>query len=598
MSDNPAPFSSMSLAPALLSALKAVGYEQPSPVQAACIPLLLNGSDVLATAQTGTGKTAAFALPLLSRIDLSLKAPQILVLAPTRELAIQVAKAFESYAQHMQGFNVLAVYGGQAMDGQLRQLRRGAHVIVGTPGRVMDHLRRKSLKLNQLQAVVLDEADEMLRMGFIDDVAWILEQTPEQKQVALFSATMPKPIRKIADTYTHNAKSVAIESATQTVEAIEQVCWTVRGLNKLDALTRLLETEDTDAIIVFVRTKTVTVEVADNLERRGFRASPINGDMSQHLRERTIEKLKQGSVDILVATDVAARGIDVTRVSHVINYDMPYDADVYVHRIGRTGRAGRSGKAILFVTPRENRLLRVIEKHTRQKIEPIELPSQKQVQDKRIERFKQRVVKQLGGKPVPQFAALVETLIEENNVTAEELSTALLAMAQKANPLLAEEKKRKPQKEFSDSGQFKRDSKKPSQRKGRKFESDKQDTGDMESYQLSVGREQQVSVGDIVGAIANEAGISSQYIGRIKLGDNSSTVDLPAGMPKDVFQQLKKVRIRNHPIGLEKSGESGGNFKRPSRDKKSNAGKNKRSANADNRAVRKAPGKRGKIQQD
>jgi len=588
----------MSLAPALLSALKAVGYEQPSPVQEACIPLLLDGKDLLATAQTGTGKTAAFALPLLSRIDLNLQAPQILVLAPTRELAIQVAQAFESYAQHMQGFKVLAVYGGQAMDTQLRQLRRGAHVIVGTPGRIMDHLRRKSLKLGQLQAVVLDEADEMLRMGFIDDVTWILEQTPEQKQVALFSATMPKPIRKIADTYTQNAESVAIESATQTVEAIEQVCWTVRGLNKLDALTRLLETENTDAIVVFVRTKTITVEVADNLEKRGFRAAPINGDMSQHLRERTIEKLKQGSIDILVATDVAARGIDVTRVSHVINYDMPYDADVYVHRIGRTGRAGRSGKAILFVTPRENRLLRVIEKHTRQKIEPIELPTQKQVQEKRIERFKQRVVKQLKNNPVPQFEALISDLIEENNVSPEQLATALLAMAQKSNPLLAEEKKRKSQKAFSDSGQFKRDGKQTHRHKDRKSGNHQQDSGEMESYQLAVGREQQVTPGDIVGAIANEAGISSQYIGRIQLGENSSTVDLPAGMPKDVFQHLKKVRIRNHPIGIEKTGGHSRSFQRPERDNKSNTAKKKRKGNNENRQIRKTPSKRGKTQQD
>ena len=381
-------FADLALSTPVLNAITRIGYEQPSPIQAAAIPHLLEGRDILGTAQTGTGKTAAFALPALSNIDLKIEAPQVLVLAPTRELAIQVAEAFQNYASDMRGFHVLPIYGGSSMSGQLRQLQRGVHVVVGTPGRVMDHLRRGTLKLDKLKTVVLDEADEMLRMGFIDDVTWILDHTPKERQVALFSATMPAVIRKVANTYLNNPEEIKIEAKTATVDSVTQRYWKAVGTSKLDAMTRILEAEDFDGVIVFVRTKTLTVELAEKLEARGHRASPINGDMSQQLRERTIEHLKSSKIDIVVATDVAARGIDVARVSHVINYDIPYDTEAYVHRIGRTGRAGRAGNAILFVAPRERNMLRSIEKATRQAITPMDLPSREQVKERRIDQFK------------------------------------------------------------------------------------------------------------------------------------------------------------------------------------------------------------------
>lgn len=408
-------FADLALSTPVMDALKRIGYEQPSPIQAEAIPHLLDGHDLIGTAQTGTGKTAAFALPLLSKIDLTVSGPQVLVLAPTRELAIQVAEAFKTYASSMKGFNVLPIYGGQAMDTQLRQLRRGVHVVVGTPGRVMDHLRRKTLKLDNLKTIVLDEGDEMLRMGFIEDVEWILEQTPEQRQVALFSATMPAPIRRVADKYLNSPKVVKIISKTSTVERIEQRFWMVSGLHKLDALTRILEVEDFDGIIMFVRTKALTVELAEKLEARGYSASAINGDMTQALRERTIGQLKKGQIDILVATDVAARGIDVARISHVVNYDIPYDTEAYVHRIGRTGRAGRTGKAILFVAPRERRLLRAIENATRQPIKPMELPTRQQVNEKRANDFKATLTQVMSNKKLDFFHQLIQSYIEEHD---------------------------------------------------------------------------------------------------------------------------------------------------------------------------------------
>jgi ATP-dependent RNA helicase DeaD len=388
MTDTIDSFAALQLPPALLAALADVGYETPSPIQAACIPILLAGRDLLGEAQTGTGKTAAFALPVLARLDLAVKMPQALVLTPTRELAIQVAEAFQKYAKHMPGFHVLPLYGGQSMVIQLRALSRGAHVIVGTPGRIMDHLERKSLSLDALQTLVLDEADEMLRMGFIDDVEWILEHTPATRQTALFSATMPEPIRRIAKRYQRDPEQIKIKAATATVSTIRQRYWIARGADKLDALTRMLEVEeDFDAAIVFVRTKLATVELAEKLEARGLEAAALNGDMTQGLREQVIERLKNGSLDIVVATDVAARGIDVPRVSHVINYDIPYDTEAYIHRIGRTGRAGRAGTAILFVAPREQRMLKAIEHATRQKIEPISLPTAGEVAERRVARF-------------------------------------------------------------------------------------------------------------------------------------------------------------------------------------------------------------------
>ncbi|VAX13284.1 DEAD-box ATP-dependent RNA helicase DeaD (= CshA), partial [hydrothermal vent metagenome] len=368
---NPSPsFETMGLGAPLLRAVKDAGYEVPSPIQAESIPPLLEGHDLLGQAQTGTGKTAAFALPLLSRIDVNQRDPQLLVLAPTRELAIQVAEAFQTYARYLKNFHVVPIYGGQSYDIQLRQLKRGAHVVVGTPGRVMDHMRRGTLKLKGLQALVLDEADEMLRMGFIDDVKWVLEQTPPTRQIALFSATMPKEVRKVAQQHLNKPIEIKVEQRTATAETIHQRYWPVSGLHKLDALTRILEVENFDAMLVFVRTKTATIELAEKLEARGHAAEALNGDIPQKLRERTVDRLKKGQIDILVATDIVARGLDVKRISHVLNYDIPYDVEAYIHRIGRTGRAGAKGEAILFVAPREKRLLRAIEKTIRQPIEP------------------------------------------------------------------------------------------------------------------------------------------------------------------------------------------------------------------------------------
>ena len=406
-------FSQLALNKSLLKALDEVGYETPSPIQAETIPLLLEGRDVLGQAQTGTGKTAAFALPFLSNLDLRQKQPQVLVLAPTRELAIQVAEAFQKYASHIKGFHVLPIYGGQDYRGQIRGLERGVHVVVGTPGRVMDHMRRGTLVLDDLKALVLDEADEMLRMGFIEDVEWILEQTPADRQIALFSATMPQQIRRIATKYLNDPAQVTIKVKTTTAETIRQRFWPVSGVHKLDALTRILEAELFDAMIIFVRTKTTTVDLSEKLEARGYASAPLNGDIQQRQRERTIQQLKNGKLDIIVATDVAARGLDVERISHVVNYDVPHDTEAYVHRIGRTGRAGREGDAILFVAPREKRMLKAIEKATRKKIEMMDLPSTELINDKRIAKFKQRITDTLANEDLGLFTQLVEQYEQE-----------------------------------------------------------------------------------------------------------------------------------------------------------------------------------------
>ncbi|MCB0333409.1 MAG: DEAD/DEAH box helicase, partial [Bdellovibrionales bacterium] len=406
-------FRELGLASHLLQTLEAVGYEAPTPIQAQSIPVLLSGQDLLGQAQTGTGKTGAFALPLLSNLDLHANAPQILVLTPTRELAIQVSEAFQTYARNLDGFRVVPIYGGQSMSHQLNHLKRGAHVVVGTPGRLMDHLRRKSLHLDSIKALVLDEADEMLKMGFIEDIEWILEHTPAEKQVALFSATMPPAIRKVARTHLKEAQEIHIESKTSTVETIRQQYWLVSGLHKLDALTRILEVEDGDATLIFVRTKNATVDLAEKLEARGYSAAALNGDVTQQLRERTIQKLKNGELDVVVATDVAARGLDVERISHVINYDIPYDTESYVHRIGRTGRAGRSGSAILFVAPREKRMLATIERATKQKMEAFELPTKKEVSLRRIERFKERLLSTVQNHDLSFYSQIINELSTE-----------------------------------------------------------------------------------------------------------------------------------------------------------------------------------------
>ena len=545
-------FTDLALSTPVLNAITRIGYEQPSPIQAAAIPHLLEGRDILGTAQTGTGKTAAFALPALSNIDLKIEAPQVLVLAPTRELTIQVAEAFQNYASDMRGFHVLPIYGGSSMSGQLRQLQRGVHVVVGTPGRVMDHLRRGTLKLDKLKTVVLDEADEMLRMGFIDDVTWILDHTPPKRQVALFSATMPAVIRKVANTYLNNPEEIKIEAKTATVDSVTQRYWKAVGTTKLDAMTRILEAEDFDGVIVFVRTKTLTVELAEKLEARGHRASPINGDMSQQLRERTIEHLKSSKIDIVVATDVAARGIDVARVSHVINYDIPYDTEAYVHRIGRTGRAGRAGNAILFVAPRERNMLRSIEKATRQAITPMDLPSHEQVKERRIDQFKASIDKALEQSDLSIYSDLIEAFVKEREIAPEQVAAALCFMAQKDRPLVAPEAG-KPERRDSRDTTPGFDEERP-RRKERKEEEFSGESIAMERFRIDVGHNNQVKPGDIVGAIANEADLSSAYIGRISLFDDHSTVDLPAGMPAEMLQLLKKVRVRSQPLNIQSQG--------------------------------------------
>jgi ATP-dependent RNA helicase DeaD len=562
------PFSQLGLAAPVLQAVEEVGYETPSPIQAESIPPLLAGRNLLGMAQTGTGKTAAFALPLLSRLDLSLKQPQILVLTPTRELAIQVAEAMQTYARHLPGFHILPVYGGQGMDVQLRQLRRGVHVVVGTPGRIQDHLRRATLKLDQLQALVLDEADEMLRMGFIDDVEQILEHTPEQKQVALFSATMPEAIKRVARKYVPDPVEIRIQSKTTTVAAIKQRYWQVSGVHKLDALTRILEVEDFEGIIIFVRTKNVTVELAEKLEARGYSASALNGDMNQQLREKTVDRLKRGSLDIVVATDVAARGLDVERISHVINYDIPYDTEAYVHRIGRTGRAGRKGEAILFVAPREQRMLRAIEKATGQKITAMQLPSREAIADKRVMAFKQMITDTLESQDLAFFEELIEGYQTEHNIGLAEVAAALAYQLQRERPLLADKsvKEPQPEKDFEreprDFGRGKstargkegrgREDRNREERGSRKHAAADED---MISYRIEVGRAHGVQPKNIVGAIANEAGIDSAFIGHIKIHDDYSTVDLPEGMPREVFDKLKKVWVSNRQLNISVVGE-------------------------------------------
>jgi ATP-dependent RNA helicase DeaD len=575
-------FSDLALSEPVMRAIQKVGYEQPSPIQAAAIPVLLAGGDILGMAQTGTGKTAAFALPLLSRIDTKQADPQILVLAPTRELAIQVAEAFQKYASEIPGFHVLPIYGGQEMTTQLRQLKRGAHVVVGTPGRVMDHLRRGSLNLNNLKALVLDEADEMLRMGFIDDVEWILEHTPKTRQTALFSATMPKEIRHVCNNYLNDATEIKIASSQSTDANIEQVYWMVSGTNKLDALTRILEVEPFDGMIIFVRTKTATVELAEKLEARGYSASPLNGDMNQQLRERTIERLKTNKLDIVIATDVAARGIDVERVSHVVNYDIPYDSEAYVHRIGRTGRAGRSGKAILFVAPREKRLLYTIEKATKKPITLMELPSGATVTKHRIDQFTQQITDALKEQSdLSFFNDLLAEYSHKNDVSPEQIASALAYLLQVERPLQVKFTDVKPERERSSrderGGRDDRGSRDGGRDRGSRDDRPREDRPrrersdeNMDRYRIEVGRNHEARPGDIVGAIANEAGIESRFIGHIKLHDEYSTVDLPTGISKDTLAKLKKVRVRNRPleISLDTGPRTGGDdfSRKPKRD--------------------------------
>ncbi|WP_347986310.1 DEAD/DEAH box helicase [Methylomonas sp. AM2-LC] len=554
MSDAPShtpSFKDLALSESVLNALESVGYEIPSPIQAEIIPYVLAGRDVLGQAQTGTGKTAAFALPVLSRLDIKQKDPQVLVLAPTRELAIQVAEAFQRYATHIKGFHVLPIYGGQDYTTQLRQLNRGAHVIVGTPGRVMDHMRRGTLKLDQLKTLILDEADEMLRMGFIDDVEWILEQTPSTRQTALFSATMPTEIRKIAQKYLNNPEQVTIKVKTATAANIRQRYWFVSGIHKMDALTRILEAENFDGMIIFVRTKTATIEVAEKLEARGFSASAINGDMSQALRERAIDHLKSGKLDILIATDVAARGLDVDRITHVVNFDIPYDTESYIHRIGRTGRAGRTGDAILFVSPREKRLLANIEQATKQKVEEMQLPSTEFINNTRITRFKQRITDTLAAGELSFYTQLINQYHVEHDVPALDIAAALAKLLQGDTPLLLKEPSKKPRKDADEKSHSSSGRDRDNDR-GPKRDRSRATPVEMELYRIEVGHSDGVKPGNIVGAIANESGIDGDHIARIKIEERYSTVELPAGMPKDLLDALKKVRVVGKPLNISR----------------------------------------------
>ncbi|MDP6197889.1 MAG: DEAD/DEAH box helicase [Porticoccaceae bacterium] len=553
-----ADFQSLGLSTPVLKAVKQLGYEQPSPVQAQSIPILLNGNNLLGTAQTGTGKTAAFALPFLSKIDEKQRSPQVLVLTPTRELAIQVAEAFQSYAKYMKGFNVLPIYGGADIGSQLRSLKRGVQIVVGTPGRMLDHLRRRSLDLSQIKGLILDEADEMLRMGFIDDVETILAQTPPECQRALFSATMPPTIRRVAEKYLGDAERVNIEAKTKTVERIDQQYVTVKSHQKMDALTRVMEVEDFDGVIIFVRTKSSTVDIAERLEARGFSSAALNGDLSQALRERTINRLKKGQVDVVVATDVAARGLDVERISHVINFDIPYDNESYVHRIGRTGRAGREGKAILFITPKETRLLRSIEKSTRQSITPLTMPTNAQVSDQRIQQFTNQLMNTLETPRLDKFRDLITRFAAENELDMADIAAALTYENQKERPLFPKldnivaprdqnRERNRGDKSERRENRSKRDDR-PKQEPRLRDESGNEIP--MVTYRLEVGNDDGITPSNIVGAIANEADISSRYIGSIKLHDDYSTVDLPEGMPDELLAHLKKVRVCGKPMRM------------------------------------------------
>ena len=555
-------FADLGLKAPILEALNDLGYEKPSPIQAECIPHLLSGRDVLGMAQTGSGKTAAFSLPLLNNIDPDLRAPQILVLAPTRELAVQVAEAMTEFSKHMRGVNVVALYGGQRYDVQLRALRQGPQIVVGTPGRLLDHLKRGTLDLSKLSGLVLDEADEMLRMGFIEDVETIMAQIPEGHQTALFSATMPEAIRRITRRFMKEPQEVRIQSSVTTRPDISQSYWSVYGMRKNEALVRFLEAEDFDAAIIFVRTKNATLEVAEALERSGYNSAALNGDMNQALREQTLERLKDGRLDILIATDVAARGLDVERISLVVNYDIPLDAESYVHRIGRTGRAGRAGRALLFVENRERRLLRNIERTMKLTIPEVELPNAELLSTRRLEKFAGRVQQQLESSDLDQYRALLEKLSPQDELDMETLAAALLKMAQGERPLIVQPDAPRPQRrEFRDRDDRRDDRRSPREARdnregGDRPRRERRDVGEMELYRIEVGRDDGVEVRHIVGAIANEGDISSRYIGNIKLFGTHSTIELPKGMPGDILQHFTRTRILNKPMNMQLLGDA------------------------------------------
>lgn len=592
-------FNDLGLSDSILKILDSIGYEKPSPIQEQCITYLLDGKDVIGQAQTGTGKTAAFALPLLDKIDLNLNAPQLLILTPTRELAIQVSEAVQTYARGMKDFHVLPIYGGQSYDVQLRPLKRGVHAVVGTPGRVMDHIKRGTLKLDKLKSFVLDEADEMLKMGFIDDIKWVMERIPKERQIALFSATMPTVIKKVAEKFLNDPQIVKVKNKTETASTITQKYMMVSNMaQKLDALTRILEVITFDAMIVFARTKTMTVELEEKLSARGFSVAAINGDIAQNQRERIINNYKKGKIDILVATDVAARGLDVQRISHVVNYDIPQDAETYVHRIGRTGRAGRAGEAILFVSNRERRMLTTIERVTRQKIEPIELPSAKLINAKRIEAFKDNISATINNQSLEVFEKLVTEFQTANpELEPVKITSALAFIAQGKEPLLISDKAQ------SFGREQRQGEEKTISTKALPLKDNPQIP--MCRYRVDVGNSNSVKPGNILGAVANEADIDSEYIGSIQIFDNFSTIDLPDEMPKDVLNILQKTVVcgkrlniaaltdKNNTArvgGSKSEGNNGRKFgrKKFSKDRKGGNSNRKRQGGGDDRGNRRS----------
>jgi len=557
MTETKMTFKDLGLPEFILNAVADLGFETPSPIQQICIPHLLEGCDVLGMAQTGSGKTAAFSLPILAKIDPTEKHPQLLVMAPTRELAIQVADACEQFVKYAKGINIVTLYGGQRYDIQLRALKQGAQVVVGTPGRILDHLRRGTLSLAELKAIVLDEADEMLRMGFIDDVETVMAELPEHHQTALFSATMPEPIRRITKRFMKDPQEVKIKATQQSAPDIAQSCWYVHGFRKNDALLRFLEVEDFDAAIIFTRTKTGTLDVTELLEKHGFRAAALNGDMTQQLREQTLERLRSGSLDIVVATDVAARGIDIERISLVVNYDIPLDAESYVHRIGRTGRAGRSGRALLFVEPRERRLLRNVEHLIKKNIEEVELPNHEVLQACRRKKFKDKITAQLEHHDLDLYRELLEDMFTADQ-SQEDIAAAMMMLLQGKQKLIlppdpvVDKKARRDRNERGDRRENPRSAERRGERKGYG------NPQPMDLYRIEVGRGDGVEVRHIVGAIANEGDINSRYIGHIKLYDDYSTIELPQGMPKELLQQFAKTRVLNKQMRMSFIGEAKG----------------------------------------
>jgi len=572
-------FDQLGLDDRVAEAVSASGYSHPTPIQSKIIPHMLAGRDVLAQSQTGSGKTAAFALPILSRLNKSQGSPQVLVLAPTRELAIQVAKSFSTYASSLPDFRVAAIYGGQDYEPQLKQLRRGVHVVVGTPGRVIDHIKRGTLNLDGLECLVLDEADEMLNMGFLEDVEFILEQSPAERQIALFSATLPEAIRKISQRYLNDPAKITIKKKTVTADSIRQRVLFIAPRLKLEVLKRFLEVEETDGVIVFTKTKDATISVAEKLSRAGFSTVALNGDMPQKVRERAIENLKAERIDVLVATDVAARGLDVTRISHVINFDLPHDSESYIHRIGRTGRAGRKGEAILLLSNAQRGKLKLIERATKQKIEIIEPPSTDAINEHRVENFKQSIAKTIAGQDLAMFEELVRGCEQESGASMYQIAAALAHLAQNGRPFLAKElpaapprsaggpeTNRKGRREFGSPAEG-REKRPPLKKLG-------PPKPGMKRYRLEVGRKDRVKPGNIVGAIANEGGIDGEFIGPLRIFDTFTIVDLPEGMPREIYQTLQKTRVAGKPLRLREDdggpnrkeiAARGGKFNRPHR---------------------------------